>query len=419
MEAIQGLWVKRIKYLTTIYYKFIAFQFDAVILIYTLFFVGAALHYNLSRIYQYRETITQGNWVMILQLVILAAMASGSYKGFLKNADEVFLTPLNQHGKAFAFYSFRLSEAIALLIWSLASLTLYFFLSSVGQWHISLWLFWLVGLLFKLIYMNLSFFIYQINSRNIRKITKVLFYSIIWIVGYRYLGLWLSGIMSSYLIITNLCGMTIMLIISTYLKKLNAIPWNRWITDETNSRANNYATLLKTAPIEKGSVKIKASKIANALFTWDRFLPFDEKRALLLLYYRMIVRGKGNISLILQLSAASLGAILILKNSLLAGIGILLISLLLSDFLMSLWYNLKDNVWLRLYPISRTQQYWAYQWGAIVILLPIFILLVVINIAINGAILNPAVDLFFICIWLLIITQIKAFSIYTKMFLRV
>lgn len=419
MEAIQKLWLKRVKYLATIYYKFISFQFDAVILIYTLFFAGAAIHYNLSRIYLYRETITQGNWVMILQLVILAAMASGSYKGFLKNADEVFLTPLNQHGKAFIFYSFRLSEIIALLIWSAASLALYFFISSVGQWHISLWLFWLVGLLLKLIYMNLSFFIYQINSRNIRKIAKVLFYSVVWIVGYRYLGLWLSGVLNSYMVVTNLCGMTIMLIISIYLKKLSTIPWNRWITDETNSRANNYATLLKTAPIEKGSVKIKANSIANALFTWDRFLPFDEKRALLLLYYRMIIRGKGNLSLILQLSAASLAAILIFKNSMLAGIGIFLVSLLLSDFLMSLWYNLKDNVWLKLYPISRAQQYWAYQWGAIVILLPIFILLILINVAINGAILNPVVDLFIISIWLLIITQIKAFSIYTKMFLRV
>ena len=415
MSAVKRLWSKRIRYLAGIYYKFITFQFDAVILLYTLFFAGSAIYYNLSKIYEYRDTITTGNWVIMLELAILWAIASGTYRGFLKTADEVFLTPLNEHGKAFTSYSFRLSEVLSIFIWTLSSSALYFFMLSVGEWRIGFLQFWLLGFLLKLIYINASFVIYQIINRSTRILVKSLFYLIVWIGGYNYLKLWFLGGLSQYIIITNFSILGIILVGTIYLRNLRVISWNRWITDETNGRARNFSILLGIPPIEKNSVKIKA----KSLFNGRRLLPFDEKGALLLIYYRMITRGKGNLALMLQLLGVLLGAILILKDRLLVAISICLISILLTDFLMSLWYNLKGNVWINLYPISKAKQHWAFQWGALAILLPAFLILILVNIALNGAIFNPLLDIIIFSIWLLVLTQIKAHFVYMKMLFRV
>jgi len=125
MNSIFDLWKKRILYFLGLYYQFIVFQFDAVIFGYTVAFIGILAFVYTPVIRQYIALLAQEPWFTLLQLVTLGVMLKGNIKGYLKGADEVFLSPMNISAKTFVGYSEKLSILLNIFGWGVYIAILY------------------------------------------------------------------------------------------------------------------------------------------------------------------------------------------------------------------------------------------------------------------------------------------------------
>jgi len=119
MKTIFDLWKKRIFYFLRLYYQFVAFQFDTVILAYTLVFIGLIGYSYFFFIKEYIALISNEPWFTLLQIATLWMMLKGTIKGYLKVADEVFLSPMNHSAKTFVGYSEKICIALGLIGWGM------------------------------------------------------------------------------------------------------------------------------------------------------------------------------------------------------------------------------------------------------------------------------------------------------------
>ena len=177
------------------------------------------------------------------------------------------------------------------------------------------------------------------------------------------------------------------------------IDWERLINEETNKRVRNFAFLLGQPYKERKSSRRRTISI----FSGRKIVPFNGKGALLLLYFKILQRGKGNLILLLQIYFGILAFILFGDRLINSGgiaeaqtfviISNMFSAYILGGFLSSLWINLKEDIWFQIYPYTLKQKISAIE------LAPTFALLVVllfINIPlnlINGWIFNPIISL--------------------------
>ncbi len=422
MSPIWIVWKKRILYLSKLYYKFISFQVDGVILIYTLGLVGA-LGFSFKEILVeiFSRTAT-GTMVLVPQMLLLLILLSGNLSGYLKMADQVFLSPLNVDGKSFLKYSHRLSSGIHLLtwffLWSLICLYYRFhFGTSIGTYLLIL----IVGAAIRWSILNFKFALWNNQGKWRRRIYKTLFYGIASnIIGYTLKVLMKANVPIKvgvfYLVLLG-----IIFVISYFIKKYTLIDWDRLISEETNKRVQNFTFLLRQPYNEKKSTRIKTVSI----FSGSKMLPFNEKGALLLLYFKTLQRGKGNLTLLLQIYFFTLGgmafgdrvidASTVAEGSLFMAVGFIFVSYLVGAFLFSLWINLKEDTWFRIYPYSRRVKISAIKLGPTLVLI-LFLLLTYIPISlIGGSILHPILDLMGLGILSLIIMEIQGYVIGAKL----
>ncbi len=101
MNPILSIWKKRVLYLLKLYYKFISFQIDGTILIYSLGLIGALGFYSREIILEIISYMPTGYVTILLKIVLALTLIGGNLTGYLKLADQVFLSPLNVGGKNF------------------------------------------------------------------------------------------------------------------------------------------------------------------------------------------------------------------------------------------------------------------------------------------------------------------------------
>jgi len=118
MNPILLVWKKRIIYLSKLYYKFISFQIDGIILVYLLGFIGVMGFYFKEIVLEVIGHMAIGYLAIVPQMVLVLTLISGNLNGYLKLADQVFLSPLNIDGRRFVEYSHFLSQGIHVLVWS-------------------------------------------------------------------------------------------------------------------------------------------------------------------------------------------------------------------------------------------------------------------------------------------------------------
>lgn len=422
MNPIWTVWKKRILYLSKLYYKFISFQIDGVILIYTLGLI-IAIGFSFKEILVdiFSKTAT-GHMVLVPQMLLLLSLLSGNLSGYLKMADQVFLSPLNVDGKSFLKYSHRLSSGIHLLTWFFlwSFLYLYYrvhFGTSIGTYLLVL----AGGAVIRLSILNFKFVLWNNQGKWKRRIYKTIFYGITSnIIGYSLKILMKADVtmkVSGFYLISFaiICG------ISYFMKQHVLIDWDRLISEETNKRVQNFTFLLRQPYNEKKSTRIKTVSI----FSGSKVLPFNEKGALLLLYFKTLQRGKGNLTLLLQMYFFTLGgmafgdqviaASTIAEGSLFMAVGFIFVSYLVGAFLFSLWINLKEDTWFRIYPYSRKIKISAIKLGPTIVLI-LFLLLTYIPISlIGGSILHPILDVMGLIIISFIIMEIQGYLIGTKL----
>lgn len=422
MNPVLSIWKKRIFYLWNLYYKFISFQIDGIILIYSLGLIGVVGFHFREIALEIMAYIPAIYMKILVEVILVLSLIRGNLIGYLKLADQVFLSPLNIDGRGFLKYSHTLNRGIHILIWFFIWTILYFYYRINFNARISIYLAVLIcGAVLKLTILNFKFIIWNKQGKWKRRIYNLALYPVLFgLLGKLIFILTLDYISTTRLII-YLSFLIIILKISQLIKNDISIDWERLINEETNKRVRNFAFLLGQPYREKKGSKGRTLGI----FSGRKIIPFSGKGALLLLYFRILQRGKGNLTLLLQMYSAMLAVIMfgdrLINSSGMAGIQIFIIisnifsAYILGGFLSSLWINIKDDVWFQVYPYSIKEKINAIELAPTIVLL---IALLFINIPlnlINGWIFNPIISLTGIVVMSVIIIKIHSYLIVSKL----
>lgn len=404
MNQIYILWRKRIKYLTTLYYKFIQYQVDWVILIYSIALLALMIYAYYPSVKDIPEIFAKENHATILAFVSTLFLVMGKQKPYFKMADEVFLTPLNLFGRQFITYSAKLSIGLSLFSWSVYSLVIYGFLRNKAFIDFYSFLYFLlIGLAFKLLYININYIVYHRRLKSESEYTRLV--SLVAAAAVAFILLTKFFIMEELRLeyIAILPILLILAMLSFKFKQQINIKWSRWINDDINNRARNLNFLLGNPATERTSSRSTSSPQLSG----RKYEPFNGRGALLLLYSRTLLRGKGNLKLFAS-TFLLIGAInYFVSESLVKAIVNVLFIFLVGDFLTSIWHNFKDDVWIRVYPFSASDKYWAIQRGPLYAIVPLSALVAIIHLLFSATVLHPIIDVSLLVAWGMLVVFIR------------
>ncbi|WP_459765794.1 ABC transporter permease [Alkaliphilus crotonatoxidans] len=406
MNGVKLLWKKRIQYLVKTYYRFVAFQFDWIIIFYTMLFLFLISYNYFPLMLQIKKQIYMEPWRSLILFTTTAMITGGSYRGYLRIADEVFLLPFYHLRKTFVTYSSYLSIVLQIGLWSLYLGLVALIAGNLGRKIFGpLQSIWLMGMMIKLINMNIKYVLFHLPKRWIIRPLKIMSQLTVWALTY-YLLVNYRLASDIKLIIT-----LIMLLLLTLIIKLKIRPqWIRWITEEVSSRSKSMALLLQEGIGERRSYLKKTLPAFNG-----RLLePFNQKGGMLLLYYRILLRGSGNLKIILSILGVLIGLTIFIKEPKAIGALILFGIFLMGNFLFSIWHALKDDQFLRLFPIPLKDRNVAFKQGPLLVLILITVILFITMQAIQTVILWPPLDLLIFLGWAWIICEIKTFTLNLK-----
>ncbi|AKL94672.1 putative ABC-type exoprotein transport system, permease component [Clostridium aceticum] len=423
MNAVLGIWKKRIKHLLKLHYRFIRFQVDWVILIYTILLLGLASYavYPLVLSGFLKENNTL--WKISIDLLVVVSLVQGQLRGYLKEADEVFFSPLNIIGKAFLKYSHRASmllyTGVWTLFWSFGYLFYRYHYSMDRKIYIAVWL---CGTLFKLSLMNFKFIVENQRGKWKRRIVQQMLSGFsIFLLGYSISKHSLETL-NLPLLITLFILLLILFILSLIIKDKVSIDWQRLISKDVNTRVQHLQFFLGESSREKKNTRKKTFSFLSG----RKQIPFTKKGSLLLLYFRVLQRGQGNLSLLIKIMTAIFAGEYLSRRYLwvtdmedikkVSAIGIVFTAYILGDFLLSLWLRLREDIWLKIYPFSFQDKVFAMKLGSIIALSICLLVQTAFIIFLTGAFLHPLLDLLGAVILAIFIIhlQIKLLSIKIK-----
>ncbi|MDR5659654.1 ABC transporter permease [Serpentinicella sp. ANB-PHB4] len=414
MNPVYLLWKKRMIYLVKTYYKFIRFQIDWIIMIYVLLLVGGLVYLNIETIPKLSEII-QNNILLyaLYPFLIVYIVLSGKFIAYLKPADEFFLSPLNELGKKFAKYSFLLNMGTHVLKWTVLSSIAILLYKGISDFSVKTYLpLYLWGLFIKLTFINTRFILQQQRGKWVRRGLKLLFFWTAWTLALYFTPMFLMERISLYSsLILIFCAITFWLITTYFINKIQ-LDWGRWIQEESDMRSDQFSILLGRPPEKKKQFRKKTFSI----FSGVRLIPFTKEGALYLLYFRKLTRNTGNLMLLLQLTVIALGTVFISNNQIIFIIVLMFVMFIMSDFLVSIWSEIKDLVWFNIYPFSNKQKEKVLTLGPFIVLGTLVGIVSLINILYNGSIIHPATDIIAILLWsiLCIVIQINIFLFKNK-----
>jgi len=346
MNSIKDLWNRRIRFLVKLYYDFIAFQLDMVSLVYLIGMITFVGYYYYPEVGGYLDWIRQEPWSYFLYFFSVKVASGGKHTGYLKEADELFLTPLNLYGKKFIWRSHLLNRALALGSWGIWVAILVLFgiltLNPIG--------FLFIGLLWRYIGMNGRFFIQQISGKWIRRFVRFIFSFFFFSLTFLWIFYWDSGVGEGMVFIAFAIALMVLLSWTDRKKSRADLHWSRMISEETNRRAQRLSAIIQVIPEEK-SRGINTSRTLK-LFSGRKILPFSPLGAALLAFERRMRRGKGNLSLLITIAMVHLVSLAFVEVTLVQMILNVLVFFIIQEFCLSLWNAVLDEEWFHIYPFS-------------------------------------------------------------------
>jgi len=346
MNSIKDLWNRRIRFLVKLYYDFIAFQLDMVSLVYLIGMITFVGYYYYPEVGGYLDWIRQEPWSYFLYFFSVKVASGGKHTGYLKEADELFLTPLNLYGKKFIWRSHLLNRALALGSWGIWVAILVLFgiltLNPIG--------FLFIGLLWRYIGMNGRFFIQQISGKWIRRFVRFIFSFFFFSLTFLWIFYWDSGVGEGMVFIAFAIALMVLLSWTDRKKSRADLHWSRMISEETNRRAQRLSAIIQVIPEEK-SRGINTSRTLK-LFSGRKILPFSPLGAVLLAFERRMRRGKGNLSLLITIAMVHLVSLAFVEVTLVQMILNVLVFFIIQEFCLSLWNAVLDEEWFHIYPFS-------------------------------------------------------------------
>lgn len=405
MNAVYMLWKKRIGYLIESYYKFIRFQIDWVIVCYSVLLVGGLIIINLEAIPKLSHFIQNQDLLNSLYPVfVVYLLFSGRYATYLKSADEVFLSPLHQMGKRFIKYSFILNTFANFVKWAFVSLIAFLLYKGLSNFSIKEYgVFFLWTGFVKLAFINGKFMIKQVKGKWKRRFLSFVFYTICLAIVPQFIQRLLKGNILAGAAFLHIVFIVFLWIFTIFVIGKIRLDWENIIKVETDIRTKHFSFLIGSPPERKGGLRKKTF----SFFSGVHIIPFSKKGALDLLYFRKLTRNTGNLKILLQFIGFALGAVFVATEPLVFVIGSMLIIFLMADFLVSTWNEIKDFVWFNIYPFSKKQKKKVMFRGPLLIIGGLFSLISLGNTLVNGAVINPILDIGFILIWAVVTVEIQ------------
>ena len=329
-----------------LYYDFIAFQLDVVSLVYIfgmLIFVG---YYYFPEVGGYLDWMGQEPGSYLIYFFSVKIASGGKHTGYLKEADELFLTPLNLYGKIFIERSHYLNRALGFLTWGvwIAILVVLgiLIINPIG--------FLLLGLLWRYVGMNIRFFIQQINGKWIRRIGQFIFSFFFFSLTFVWIFYWNEGVGEGIAFILLATALLFLLWWTDRKKSRGDLHWSRMISEETNRRAQRLSAIIQVVPEEK-SRGINNSRTLK-FFSGRKILPFSPLGAALMAFERRMRRGKGNLSLLFMIALVHLLSLAFLEEIMVQMILNILVFFIIQEFCLSLWNAVLDEDWFHIYPFT-------------------------------------------------------------------
>ncbi len=344
MNSIKALWNRRIRFLVKLYYDFIAFQLDMVSLIYIAGMVIFIGYYYYPEVEGYLYWIRQEPWSYLLYFFSVKVASGGKHTGYLKEADELFLTPLNLYGREFVQRSHNLNRILGFVSWGLWVAIM----TALGILTLNPLGFLITGLLWRYLGMNGRFFIQQISGKWIQR-TVQFFYKLLFIsLTFGWIFYWDRGLGEGFFLLAFI--ITALLWWTDRKKNTADLHWSRMISEETNRRAQRLSAIIQVVPEEK-SRGINTSRTLK-VFSGVKMLPFSPVGAALLAFERRMRRGKGNLVLLINIALVHWVAMVFIEGTLVQMILNILVFFIIQEFCLSLWNAVLDEDWFHIYPFS-------------------------------------------------------------------
>ncbi|MGF2615254.1 ABC transporter permease [Rossellomorea vietnamensis] len=360
MKNIDEIWKKRVVEYNAELRKYLRYMFNDHLLFVLIFALGGgAFTYN-----QWVATLDSSFPAPLIMAVILALLLSWSpVYTFLREADAVFLLPLESRMKSFfqkGIWASFISQSYILLLVLAAMMPMY--VKVTGQGFQSFFL--LLGLLLGLKVWNL--YVRWYTLKNQEREAHLVDYAVRFALNAVFLYMVLSdaSLVLAAVVAVILIGY---LVYFKYSVKEKSVKWDVLISLEEQRMLLFYrmANMFTDVPKLKG--KVHRRKWLDGLMNMPRY---EQKQTFTFLYMRSLLRTSEYFGLYIRLSLIAM-VILFFSDTLWLGIVIGMLFMYLTGFqLIPMFKRFDYKIWVSLYPVAKGIKKQSFQkvvfWSLIV-----------------------------------------------------
>ena len=384
MSNIENIFSERRKKEQELKLTYSKYIFNSHLIMFLIIVLGAAL-------------INYSKWIAVasqfeLYSVFIAAMLAFSYylastkiKTYIKEADSVFLLPLEKYYKkigAKTVMSLTITHIIAVIIFYFATKPITSIIGSINKLGIFL--------LLMIIILN-----------NLLKYFQVIHYTeLVWIKIIQFIVIFIQilvvFVVNTYILIFDMIGVAALAYCTFYIFK-NAtnkvssedqekfvVKWNE-AAEYDKHRMESYLKFVNMfVDVPLSGVKVARRKYFDILLPKVTKENFTKENSFKYYYYRVFLRQENTIYLALRLMLLAILIIFSFKNSYVSAISIISYSYLTIIQLVPLYKQMSNNIWHSILPIDESIKVGSFKKMLTIVILVTTFILTIISICLNS-----------------------------------
>ena len=384
MSNIENIFSQRRKKEQELKLTYSKYIFNSHLIMFLIIVLGAAL-------------INYSKWISIaspfeLYSVFIAATLAFSYylvstkiKTYIKEADSVFLLPLEKYYKKIGtktVMSLTITHIIAVIIFYFATKPITSIIGSINKLGICL--------LLMIIILN-----------NLLKYFQVIHYTeLVWVKIIQFIVVFVQilvvFIVNTYILIFDMIGVAALAYCTFYIFK-NAtnkvssedqekfvVKWNE-AAEYDKHRMESYLKFVNMfVDVPLSGVKVARRKYFDILLPKVTKENFTKENSFKYYYYRVFLRQENTIYLALRLMLLAILIIFSFKNSYVSAISIISYSYLTIIQLVPLYKQMSNNIWHSILPIDESIKVGSFKKMLSIVILVTTFILTIISICLNN-----------------------------------
>ena len=372
MKPINTLWTERIRANNQEIRKYLRYMLNDHLLFVLIFGIGGGAFYYQKWVAQLDESFPVG-WMMAL--ILGTALTISPVQTLLKEADQVFLIPLETKMKSYfqkGIWTSFFKQSYVLLI--LLAILMPIYVQVKGEGFQTFFYLFVPLLLLKIWNLFIHWFMLkfqEIEYGRLDYIVRFLLNVICLFFIIESASFWLIGFMGI------ICILLFVYFSATSGKKL--IKWDKLIKLEEQRMMTFYriANLFTDVPKLKGAVKRR--KWLDFLL---QLIPYSQKNSYQFLYARTFIRNTEYFGLYVRLTFIG-GILLYFSHNLYVIIGLAILFLYLTGFQLIPLIGSQDNkIWIHIYPLKNEWKKKSFLWLMLLLIFlqtSIFFIVLVVN----------------------------------------